>query len=174
MKHAILSIAMAFLLIFSISASISAAGMPAAHELPGREFGQAVSELAKSEPGAVADHVLAMLEEEPPVEEPLEEEEPPVEVHGMPALHGLTGREFGKAVSELARSMPGAVAAHVRAIHEEEPPEEEPIEEELLEEDPPVEMRGMPALHGLTGREFGKAVSELARSMPGAVAAHVK
>ena len=32
---------------------------------------------------------------------------------GTPAAHGLSGAEFGAAVSELAQSAPGAVAAHV-------------------------------------------------------------
>lgn len=180
MKRTLLLITMAFVFVFSLSATISAAGMPAAHELPGNEFGQAVSELAKSEPGAVADHLAAVheviAEEEPPIEVPPEdlppEEQPPEEPHGMPALHGLTGREFGQAVSELARSEPGAVAAHVRA-HKEDA-EEEPDPEMLNEEEPPVEDHGMPALHDLSGRAFGQAVSILARSAHGAVAEHVK
>lgn len=32
---------------------------------------------------------------------------------GMPAAHGVSGHDFGKAVSSLAQSAPGAVAAHV-------------------------------------------------------------
>jgi hypothetical protein len=32
---------------------------------------------------------------------------------GAPAAHGLSGSDFGKAVSTLAQSEPGAVAAHV-------------------------------------------------------------
>ena len=32
---------------------------------------------------------------------------------GTPAKHNLSGRDFGKAVSTLAQSAPGAVAAHV-------------------------------------------------------------
>jgi hypothetical protein len=32
---------------------------------------------------------------------------------GMPAAHGMTGEEFGAAVSSLAQSAPGAVADHV-------------------------------------------------------------
>jgi hypothetical protein len=32
---------------------------------------------------------------------------------GVPAAHGLTGKEFGKAVSTLAKSGPGMVAQHV-------------------------------------------------------------
>lgn len=34
---------------------------------------------------------------------------------GMPAAHGVDGKTFGKAVSTLAKSCPGAVADHVRA-----------------------------------------------------------
>jgi hypothetical protein len=32
---------------------------------------------------------------------------------GTPAAHGVDGKTFGKAVSSLAKSEPGAVAAHV-------------------------------------------------------------
>ena len=32
---------------------------------------------------------------------------------GAPAAHGLSGADFGAAVSSLAQSAPGAVAAHV-------------------------------------------------------------
>jgi len=32
---------------------------------------------------------------------------------GMPRAHGVSGHDFGKAVSALATSAPGAVAAHV-------------------------------------------------------------
>jgi hypothetical protein len=32
---------------------------------------------------------------------------------GAPAAHGLSGHDFGKAVSGLAQSYPGAVADHV-------------------------------------------------------------
>lgn len=32
---------------------------------------------------------------------------------GMPAAHGVSGRDFGAAVSWLAKSAPGAVADHV-------------------------------------------------------------
>ncbi len=34
-------------------------------------------------------------------------------ISGMPAAHGLSGYEFGKAVSGLAHTYPGAVADHV-------------------------------------------------------------
>jgi len=32
---------------------------------------------------------------------------------GAPALHGVDGKTFGKVVSDLAKSSPGAVADHV-------------------------------------------------------------
>lgn len=35
---------------------------------------------------------------------------------GMPEAHGVSGRDFGKMVSELAKSSPGAVADHVKAM----------------------------------------------------------
>jgi basic membrane protein A len=35
---------------------------------------------------------------------------------GMPEAHGVSGRDFGKMVSELAKSSPGAVAEHVKAM----------------------------------------------------------
>ncbi len=41
------------------------------------------------------------------------ESEGPEENQGMPGNHGMTGEEFGKAVSDLAKSAPGAVADHV-------------------------------------------------------------
>lgn len=34
---------------------------------------------------------------------------------GAPALHGLVGRDWGKAVSGLAQTYPGAVADHINA-----------------------------------------------------------
>lgn len=76
-----------------------AGGAPELHGIPGKEFGDAVSTLAKSEPGAVAEHVA----EDPETSNG----------EGMPAMHGMTGAEFGKAVSTLAKSGPGMVAQHV-------------------------------------------------------------
>lgn len=70
---------------------------------------------------------------------------------GAPAAHGVDGKTFGAAVSGLAQSAPGAVAAHVSGGNS----------------------GGVPAAHGLSGAEFGAAVSGLAQSAPGAVAAHV-
>lgn len=79
---------------------------------------------------------------------------------GAPELHGIPGKEFGEAVSTLAKSEPGAVAAH---IADAKGPE-------MMEE---AKTGGVPAAHGLTGKEFGKAVSTLAKSGPGMVAQHV-
>lgn len=69
---------------------------------------------------------------------------------GMPAAHGVDGRTFGGAVSGLAQTDPGALAAHVSG-----------------------NVGGIPAAHGLSGSEFGGAVSGLAQTNPGALAAHV-
>ncbi|MEJ2244233.1 MAG: hypothetical protein P8X87_06890 [Candidatus Bathyarchaeota archaeon] len=66
---------------------------------------------------------------------------------GIPLLHGLSGKDFGAAVSELAKT-PGAIAAHVSG-------------------------GGMPAAHGVDGATFGGLVSGLAKSEPGAVAEHI-
>ena len=70
---------------------------------------------------------------------------------GAPAAHGVNGRDFGAAVSGMAQSAPGAVAAHVSG----------------------GAAGGAPAAHGVDGRDFGAAVSGMAQSAPGAVAAHV-
>lgn len=34
---------------------------------------------------------------------------------GMPFAHGVSGRDFGRAVSNAAQSSPGAIADHVRS-----------------------------------------------------------
>ena len=36
---------------------------------------------------------------------------------GMPAAHGVDGKTFGRLVSDLARSGPGAVARHILNVH---------------------------------------------------------
>ncbi|MBW8383413.1 MAG: hypothetical protein K0M69_12950 [Youngiibacter sp.] len=123
-----------------------AGGAPELHGIPGKEFGEAVSTLAKSEPGDVAEHVA--------------EGQEIMSNEGMPATHEMTGKEFGEAVSTLAKSEPGAVAAH---IADAKGPE-------MMEE---AKTGGVPAAHGLTGKEFGKAVSTLAKSGPCMVAQHV-
>jgi hypothetical protein len=83
-------------LVMTFGASVVVAddghGMPAAHGVDGKTFGGLVSDLAQSEPGAVAAHVGG---------------------GGMPAAHGLSGKAFGEAVSALAEMYPGAVADHV-------------------------------------------------------------
>ena len=73
---------------------------------------------------------------------------------GMPAAHGVDGRTFGGAVSGLATTDPGALAAHVSGCGA-------------------CGGQGMPALHGVDGPTFGGLVSGLARTNPGALAAHV-
>jgi len=73
-------------------------GVPAAHGVDGKTFGQAVSGLAKSYPGAVADHVSSGRGDSM--------------AGGMPAAHGVDGKTFGAAVSGLAKSYPGAVGDH--------------------------------------------------------------
>jgi hypothetical protein len=70
---------------------------------------------------------------------------------GNPAAHGVSGADFGKAVSGLATTDPGALAAHASG----------------------GAAGGMPAAHGVSGADFGAAVSGLAQSAPGAVAEHV-
>ena len=90
---------------------------------------------------------------------------------GMPAAHGVDGKTFGKLVSDLARSGPGAVADHV-AAHGGDDGEEQDEEEEQGEEQD-EEAGGMPAAHGVDGKTFGKLVRDLARSGPGAVARHL-
>ncbi|SHE60639.1 hypothetical protein [Alkalibacter saccharofermentans] len=54
MKRKILILTVIVMLLVSVSSSVFAAGMPAAHGLTGAEFGQAVSSLP---PGAIAAHV---------------------------------------------------------------------------------------------------------------------
>lgn len=149
-----LFVLMALMLSLSATALASEGGAPGKHGLNGRDFGAAVSALATEDSLALAMHVGGGA----PEETPMAAEEAPEE-KGMPALHGLTGREFGAAVSALAQSAPGAVAAHVAGGASEEEPEGR---------------GGMPALHGLDGRDFGAAVRALARTTPGAVAMHVR
>ncbi len=54
----------------------SGEGMPAKHEMTGQEFGDAISEKAKEEPGAVADHVLKEKERDRPDVDELKRERP--------------------------------------------------------------------------------------------------
>jgi hypothetical protein len=75
--------------------AFASGGAPAAHGASGREFGAAVSALAQSAPGALAEHTSGGA------------------AGGAPAAHGVDGRTFGYLVSMMAQSAPGAVAAHV-------------------------------------------------------------
>jgi hypothetical protein len=94
----VLSLSTALVLAFATVALADAGGKPAAHGAEdGKAFGGLVSSLAKSGPGAVADHVSNAGGG-----------------GGMPAAHGAEdGKAFGGLVSELAKSYPGAVADHI-------------------------------------------------------------
>jgi hypothetical protein len=98
MKQKMLGVGIALLLAtIQVAPALAAqGGTPGAHGLTGREFGAAVSALATSAPGAVADHVSNGSSG-----------------GGVPAAHGMSGRDFGAAVSALAQSAPAAVAEHV-------------------------------------------------------------
>ena len=99
MKKISMSVLLAVLLSVMVFGSALAAsgGTPGAHGVDGKTFGSAVSGLAQSAPGAVADHVSNSGGNG----------------GGMPAAHGVDGRTFGSAVSGLAQSAPGAIAGHV-------------------------------------------------------------
>jgi hypothetical protein len=84
---------------FAVS-PVFAAGMPAAHGVDGKTFGAVVSDLAQTDPGALAAHVSGCRGG--------------AESMGMPALHGVDGKTFGGAVSGLAKMDPLALAAHVK------------------------------------------------------------
>jgi hypothetical protein len=77
--------------------SANAGGMPATHGVDGKTFGYVVSNLAQSEPGALAAHVSKSGGNG----------------GGMPAAHGVDGKTFGSVVSNLAQLYPGALAGHV-------------------------------------------------------------
>lgn len=95
-----------FLLVgFTGAAFAARGGMPEAHGVDGRTFGEAVSEKAQEYPGAVADHVTGCCPEA----------EDEAEAKGMPAAHGVDGRTFGELVSALAQEDPGELADHVSA-----------------------------------------------------------
>jgi len=133
----------------------AAGGMPAAHGVDGGAFGQLVSEMAKTEPGAVAAHVGECKGEDP--------------VGGMPALHEVDGQTFGQMVKDLATSEPGAVAAHIGECAAE--PEVPEAPEVTVPED--AAAGGIPAIHGINGKDFGAAASAMAEGEPRAVAAHL-
>lgn len=143
-------ILMSILLCLALApAVIAAGGVPAAHDSEGQDFGDMVSELAKTEPGAIADHVAESDAG-----------------GGMPAAHCVSGKVFGELVSGLAKTEPGAVAAHVAECADECGTAEAAVVDCVPE-------GGMPAMHELPGKEFGTAASALAQSGPGAVAAHI-
>jgi hypothetical protein len=99
MKKMMLVFVLVLALAIGIMSPVSAAagGAPGAHGVDGKTFGAAVSGLAQSAPGAVADHVS----------------NGGGNGGGMPAAHGVDGRTFGAVVSALAQSAPGALASHV-------------------------------------------------------------
>jgi hypothetical protein len=81
---------------FAFGAAFAApGGMPAAHGVDGQTFGYLVSNLAQSDPGALAYHTSGG------------------QAGGMPALHGVDGQTFGALVSNLAQTAPGVLAGHV-------------------------------------------------------------
>ena len=94
----VLSMSLSIVLVCGLMASavFAGGGAPGAHGVSGKDFGAAVSGAAKSEPGAVADHVTSNKENS-----------------GAPGAHGVSGKDFGAAVSGAANSEPGAVADHV-------------------------------------------------------------
>jgi hypothetical protein len=83
-------------------AAAASGGMPAAHGVDGKTFGSAVSNLAQTNPAALADHVSGGRSGSTGTGG-----------GGMPALHGVDGRTFGVVVSNLAQTDPAALAAHV-------------------------------------------------------------
>ena len=109
MKSIKLSVLFALLVAVLVVGPVAAAsenpnnGMPAAHGVDGKTFGWVVSSLAKSSPGALAEHVSGGKAGG----------ESGYSGGGMPAAHGVDGKTFGYVVSNLARLYPGAVAEHV-------------------------------------------------------------
>jgi hypothetical protein len=96
-----ISFVLVFVLLLTMmvsSVAFAAGGMPAAHGVDGKTFGAAVSGLAQTDPGALADHVSSLSA---------------TGSGGMPAAHGVDGKTFGAVVSWLAQADPGALAAHV-------------------------------------------------------------
>ncbi len=94
MKKALVLVVLAVMVMTIALPVFGKGGMPAAHGVDGRTFGGAVSELAQTNPGALADHVSG-------------------NAGGIPGAHGLSGSEFGGAVSGLAQENPGALVEHV-------------------------------------------------------------
>ena len=92
------TVVVAMAAVFTSVASADPGGAPAKHGVDGKTFGELVSALAQSAPGAVAAHVSNAGGNG----------------IGMPALHGVDGKTFGSLVSLLAQSYPGAVADHLQ------------------------------------------------------------
>ena len=82
---------------FPISTVSAKGGAPALHGVDGQTFGSLVSNLAQSEPGAMAGNLSNACGNG----------------CGMPAAHGVDGKTFGDVVSDLAQMYPGAIAKHV-------------------------------------------------------------
>jgi hypothetical protein len=85
---------------FASVSPVFAQGMPDAHGVDGKTFGSVVSNLAQTDPAALAAHVSGCSGDAGGM--------------GMPALHGVDGKTFGGAVSGLAQTNPLALAAHVK------------------------------------------------------------
>ena len=79
----------------------NAVGLPAAHGVSEVEIGELVSEMAREEPGALADHISS-------------------NAVGLPAAHEdeeghpLSGYGFGQTVAGLAQEDPSVLVQHVR------------------------------------------------------------
>ena len=89
-------------------------GRPGFLSMTGADFGAMISELAHSEPGAVA----AFMHEQNTLRKALknEGEKAGNTPNGNPMNHQMSGSEFGTAVRDMAHSAPGAVAAHVHEM----------------------------------------------------------
>lgn len=134
------------------SVAVMAAGGPAKHGVDGQTFGDMVSDLATSDAAALAEHVGGAAAP-----------------GGMPAAHDVDGRTFGEMVSDLATSEPGAVAGHVTGCDAMATPEPEVA----ADQGAAGYAGGVPAAHPWDGEDFGRAVSGLATTDPGALVDHV-
>jgi hypothetical protein len=93
-----------------------------------------------------------------PTESEIEQSAPPEDA-GIWRSHGFeSGKAWGKAVSKMAKSYPGAVSDHIKEGREE-------IDPESLDDEGIWRSCGFES-----GQAWGKAISELAQSYPGAVA----
>ena len=95
MKFAQIFAGIAIVLMVSSTAFAAKGGNPSHTGLSGKDFGQATSGLAQSEPGGANWRTGAGSR-----------------AGGNPAAHGLSGKDFGQATSGLAQSSPGAVKDH--------------------------------------------------------------